>query len=71
MDLTTAAVNFQQARTTAAIQAKVARKIMDVQEFRGAAMVRLIEAAGQTAARAGDALVAAATGLGGGVDTYG
>jgi len=49
----------------------VARKVMDMQEMQGAAMVKLIEAAGNTAAKAGDALVAAATGLGGGIDTYG
>ncbi len=71
MDLTAAAVNFQQGRTLAAVQMRVARKAMDVQQLQGDAMVRLIEAAGQTAARAGDALVAAATGLGGSVDTYG
>jgi hypothetical protein len=68
MDLTTAAVNFQQGKTLAAVQISVARKVMDMQEMQGAAMVKLIEAAGKTA---GDALVAAATGLGGGIDTYG
>ena len=71
MDLTTAAVNFQQGKTLAAVQISVARKVMDMQEMQGAAMVKLIEAAGNTAAKAGDALVAAATGLGGGIDTYG
>ena len=71
MDLTTAAVNFQQDKTLAAVQISVARKVMDMQEMQGAAMVKLIQAAGNTAAKAGDALVAAATGLGGGIDTYG
>jgi hypothetical protein len=71
MDLTTAAVNFQQGNTLAAVQISVARKIMDMQEFQGAAAVKLIEAAGKVAAKGGDALVAAATGLGGGIDTYG
>ena len=71
MDLTTAAVNFQQGKTMAAVQMAVARKVLDVQQFEGAAAVKLIEAAARTATTAGDALVAAATGLGGGVDTYG
>ena len=71
MDLTTAAINFQQGKTLAAVQISVARKMMDMQELQGAAMVKLIEAAGKTAATTGDALVAAATGLGGGIDTYG
>ena len=71
MDLTTAAVNFQQGNTLAAVQISVARKLLDMQRLQGAAVVKLIEAAGQTATKAGDALVAAATGLGGSVDTYG
>jgi hypothetical protein len=71
MDLTTAAVNFQQGKTLAAVQISVARKVMDMQQLQGAAVVKLIEAAGKNAATAGDALVAAATGMGGGIDTYG
>ena len=71
MDVTAALTNFQQARTLSAVQVKVARKLMDMQEFQGAAMVKLIEAAGQVAAKAGDSLVAAATGLGGEIDVYG
>ena len=71
MDLTAAVSNFQQAKTMAAVQMKVARKALDMQEFQGASAVKLTEAAGQTARGAGDALVAAATGLGGGIDTYG
>ena len=71
MDLTTAAVNFQQGKTLAAVQTRIARKILDMQEFQGAAVVKLIEAAAQTGARAGDALVAAATGLGGSIDVVG
>ena len=54
-----------------AVQMKVAKKILDMQEFQGNAAVQLIEAAAGTAAKAGDELVAAATGLGGNVDTYG
>ncbi len=71
MDLTSAITNFQHARTVSALQIKVARKLLGVQEMQGAAMVKLIEAAGQTAAKAGDALAAAATGLGGLVDVHG
>ena len=70
MDLTTAAVNFQHARTMGQVQIAVARKMLDSQQLQGAAMVKLIQAAGQTAAKAGDQLVAAATGLGGSVDTF-
>ncbi len=71
MDLTAAVSDFQQAKAIAAVQMKGARKALDVQELQGAAAVKLIEAAGQTAAGAGDALVAAATGLGRSIDTYG
>jgi hypothetical protein len=68
MELTSAISGLQQARTTSAIQMKVARKVLDVQEFQGQAAVQLIEAASRTTAKAGDALVAAATGLGGNLD---
>jgi hypothetical protein len=71
MDLTTAISDFQQAKVMGGIQTGVARKVLDMQEFQGAAVVKLIEAAGRTAAGAGDALVAAATGLGREIDTYG
>ena len=70
MDLTSSLTNFQHARTVSAVQMKVARKVLDAQEMQGAAMVKLIEAAGKTAAKAGDALVAAATGVGGLVDVH-
>lgn len=50
---------------------RVARKVLDLQEFQGAAAVKLIEAAGAATASAGDSLVAAAIGLGEHVDTYG
>ena len=70
MDLTSAVGNFQQARVAAAIQTKVARKILDAQQLQGAAVVKLIEAAGATAAKAGDTLAAVATGLGGQIDLF-
>ena len=71
MDLTTALSDFQQAKVMSGIQTRIARKVLDMQEFQGAAAIQLIEAAGKTAAGAGDALVAAATGLGRDIDTYG
>jgi hypothetical protein len=71
MDLTSAAVAFQQSSTISAIQTRVAKKILDVQRDQGDAAIQLINAATQNFAKAGDALVAAATGLGGEIDTYG
>jgi hypothetical protein len=71
MDLTAALTNFQHAKVMSDVQMRVARKALDMQEFQGAAAIRLIEAATQSAASAGDALVAASTGLGGEIDTYG
>jgi hypothetical protein len=71
MDLTTAAVNFQQGKTLAAIQMRVARKIMDMQQLQGAAVIKLIDAAAKVATSSGDALVAAATGLGSQLDIQG
>jgi hypothetical protein len=70
MDLTTAISNFQRAGVMSDVQMRVARKMLDVQELQGAAIVRLIEAAGQTASTAGDQMVAAATGLGGQIDVH-
>jgi hypothetical protein len=52
------------------VQMRVAKKVMDVDKMQGAAMVQLIKAAGEMATKAGDELVAAATGLGGALDTY-
>jgi hypothetical protein len=50
------------------VQMRVARKILDAQRQSGAAAIKLIEAASQGVARAGDELVARATGLGGTLD---
>ena len=71
MELTSAISGIQQARTMSAVQMKVAKKVLDMQEFQGNAAVQLIEAAGSTMATAGDELDAAATGLGGNVDMFG
>jgi hypothetical protein len=71
MDLTSALANFQTSQVLAEVQIQVARKVMDMQQLQGAAMVKLIDAAGKSATQAGDSLVAAATGLGGEIDTFG
>lgn len=68
--LVSAAVGLQQAKTASQVQFAVARKMLDNQQLQGASVVKLIEAATTGPARAGDALVAAATGLGGSIDTY-
>jgi hypothetical protein len=70
MDLTTPITDFQRAKVVSGIQMRVARKVLDMQEFQGAAAVKLVEAAGAAAAKAGDSLVAA-TGLGGQLDVDG
>jgi len=71
MDLTSGIVGFKQAQLASRVQFAVARKILDQQEQQGAAAVQLIEAAAEAGASAGDTLAAAATGLGGCLDTYG
>ena len=70
MDLTASIVGMKQAQVMGQVQMRVAKKMMDMQEMQGEAAVQLIEAAGQVDTAAGDSLVAAATGLGGALDTY-
>ena len=70
MDAVSGAMDLQAAKTISEVQMRVARKILDNQEMQGAAAIKLIEAASRGVATAGDSLVAAATGLGGTVDTY-
>lgn len=69
--LVSAAVGMQQARVASQVQFAVARKLLDAQQQQGAAVVKLLEAATTGPAKAGDALAAAATGLGGVLDVYG
>jgi NAD(P)H-hydrate repair Nnr-like enzyme with NAD(P)H-hydrate epimerase domain len=69
-DLTTGIIAFQQAALMSKVQYSVAKKVLQNQQFQGDAAVKLIEAAGKTASQGGDALVAAATGLGGQLDAY-
>ena len=71
MDLVDAAVNLKQASVISQVQYAVARKMLDSQQMQGNAAVKLIEAAGKINSKAGDQLVAAATGLGSELDTYG
>lgn len=71
MDLVSGISNLQVARTYATVQTRVAKKILDTQEMQGQAVLKLLDAATQGVAQAGDSLVAAATGLGGQIDTYG
>lgn len=70
MDLVNGVIAMKQAETMSRVQYAVARKLMDTQKQQGAAVVKLIEAAGAGMQKAGDALVAQATGLGSAIDTY-
>ena len=70
MDLVSAITSFDQATTIGSVQMAVAKKVLDMQQLQGDSAVKLIQAAGKSMTGAGDALVAAATGLGGQLDTY-
>jgi hypothetical protein len=70
VDLIAGIIGMKQAQVMGQVQMRVAKKMLDMQEMQGAAAVKLIEAAGKVATAAGDSLVAAATGLGGSLDTY-
>ena len=69
-DLTAGIINFQQATLASNVQYAVARKLLDSQQMQGAAIVKLIDAANIGVNKSADQLVAAATDLGGQVDTY-
>jgi hypothetical protein len=70
MDLTSSISNLQQSQTMGQVQIAVAAKIMNMARLEGNSAVQLIDAASRGVAKAGDQLVAAATGLGGQLDTY-
>jgi hypothetical protein len=70
MDLVSAITSMDQASTVGSVQMAVARKILDMQQLQGNAAVNLIQAASKSMNASGDAMVAAATGLGGQLDTY-
>lgn len=68
MDLVDALSGLQQAKVISQVQYAVAGKILDAQRMDGNAAIKLIEAATNGVNKAGDQLVAAATGLGGSLD---
>ena len=70
-DMISGIIAMKQADLSSKIDIAVARKVLDNQQMQGAAAVKLIQAATQGVNKAGDQLVAAATGLGGSIDTYG
>jgi len=69
--LISSVVGMKQAEVASQIQFAVARKILDNDRMQGNAAVQLIQSATKGVNQAGDQLAAAATGLGGSVDTYG
>lgn len=71
MDITQAALSLRSTDLSSQIQVAVAKKMLDMQKFQGASALQLLQGASQGVAKAGDAMVAAATGLGGTVDAYG
>lgn len=70
MDLVGAISGLQQAKVIGQVQMAVAARILDIQQFQGDVAVQLIQAASQGVNQAGDALVAASTGLGAHLDVY-
>lgn len=70
MDLVNAISGMQQARAISQVQIAVAAKVMDMQRMQGSAAIALLNAASSGVNKAGDEMVAAATGLGGNVDVY-
>ena len=71
MDLVNSISGLQQAQTLSQVQVAVATKVMDVTKMEGAGALELLRSAFGGSSQAGDALAAAATGLGGRIDTYG
>ena len=71
MDLVSAFTGMSQAKLASQVQYAVAAKSMDVERMQGAAAIQLLQSASSGAGKAGDAMVAAATGLGGSIDVYG
>ena len=71
MDVVGASANLQRAESISKVQVAVARKVLDAQRMEGAGALKLLEAAMVGIEKAGDKFVAAATGLGSHIDTYG
>jgi hypothetical protein len=68
MDLVSAIVGMQQAKTLGEVQILVAKKILDSEQQQGSAADELIQAATTGVNQAGNALVAATSALGGQLD---
>lgn len=71
MDLINAISSLQTSKILGQVQLRVARKILDDQQLEGSAAVKLFEAASDGMSKAGDALAAEATGVGGLLDVQG
>lgn len=70
MDLTSALSGLQQSQVLGEVQIRVARMILDNEQSQGAAAVQLIQAAETGENSAGNAAIAAVTGLGAQIDTH-
>ncbi len=70
MELASAITGLKHAEVMGQVQVRVAKKILDQERANGSSALMLLEAATKGMHQAGDALAAAATGLGGHVDTY-
>jgi hypothetical protein len=71
MDPVGAFSNLQRAEKVSQVQIAVAKKVLDAQRQDGSGALKLLEAAMIGIEKAGDQIVAAATGLGSQIDTYG
>ena len=71
MDVVGASANLQRAESISKVQVAVAKKVLDAQRMEGSSALKLLEAAMVGIEKAGDKIVAAATGLGSHIDTYG
>ncbi len=70
MDLTAASVSaYQQSQYQGQAQVSVATKVLNIARQEGAAAMQLLQSASSGGTQGGDALTAAATGLGGQLDT--
>jgi hypothetical protein len=69
--LTQAFSDYSRSVAMSRVQYAIARKVLDSQQQAGQAIVGMIRSAGEVASKAGDSLVAQATGLGGLIDTRG
>jgi hypothetical protein len=70
MELSAAISGMQSAKIAGQVNMAVAKKVLDTQKQAGAGVLAMLDAATRGPAQAGDALVAAATGLGGIIDTF-